>query len=165
VQDPDVRARFGIDHYYEIDLLIPLGDRTLKFGKDAQDKAAVYENEFPATLVVRQLPPGLSVGENTHQLIRADGVFFKIWTYKSEFAARHKQRQPAPLFVATQPEAVVVETPTNWVVSTLVFAAFFLAVTVVGIISWWQRTSDRKPARGQAGGGAELPPPDFRQMT
>ena len=155
VSDPDVQARFGIDHYYTIDLFVPL-DKNLRFAKSDKKKVdknqpqAIYENDFPATLVVRQLPPGVTEGENLHQQLRADGVFFKVWTYKSPYAARFKQLQPAPLFLATQPQIVEVETPVNWVVSTLVFGAFFLALSVVGIITWWQRTSDRRPARKDA---------------
>ena len=59
VSDRDVRRRFGIDHYYEIDLFVPLGDKTLRFGKDAKgEENPVYANTFPATLIVRRAAAG-----------------------------------------------------------------------------------------------------------
>ena len=145
VSDRDVRARFGIDHYYEIDLFVSLGDRSLKFGKGKHDQApAIYHHDFPATVIVRELPPGLAEGENLHQVVRADGVFFKLWTYKSAFAEKFDQAQPAPLFLAARSSVVHTQTVANWVVSTLVLIAFGLAISVVLVIAWWQRSGDRR---------------------
>jgi len=159
VSDRDVRSRFGIDHYYEIDLFVSLGDRSLKFGKGKQDQEpAVYHHDFPATLIVRELPPGLAEGENLHQLVRADGVFFKIWTYKSAFSAKFDQAQPAPLFVAARSSVVRTQTVANWVVSTLVLIAFGLAASVVVVIAWWQRSGERRAAAVES-------PADFSKLA
>ena len=97
VSDPDINSRFGIDHYYEIDLFLSLANASLRFGSDPTgEKNPVYRNAFPATLIVRTLPPGLAEGENVHELVRADGVFFKVWTYRSSYTSRFGQLQPAP---------------------------------------------------------------------
>ncbi len=166
VSDRDVRSRFGIDHYYEIDLFVSLGNKSLKFGKGKPDREpAVYHHDFPATLIVRELPPGLAEGENLHQLVRADGVFFKIWTYKSAYAAKFDQAQPAPLFVAARSSVIRTQTVANWVVSALVLIAFGLAASVVIVIAWWQRVSDRNSAPNKAAAGESLPPPDFSRLT
>jgi len=167
VQDADIRSRFGIDHYYEIDMFVPLGNQKLHIGTAQGGKpAATYEHDFPATLIVRKLPRGLSEGENLHQSIRANGVFFKLWGYKSEFAAKFEQVQRAPLFVAAEPAIVQVENAANWVVSALVMTAFGLALAVVGVIAWWQRTSDRSAmlAKKSLAEKAQLPP-DFSRLS
>jgi hypothetical protein len=144
VNDADIKSRFGIDHYYEIDLFLPLGEAALRFGKDPTGKQnPVFRNTFPATLIVRQLPPGLAEGENVHEQVRADGVFFKVWTYKSSYAGRFGQLQPAPLFIAANPRVVPVVTTANWATGSLVVLAFALALGVTGVIVWWYGRSDR----------------------
>jgi hypothetical protein len=145
VSDADIISRFGIDHYYEIDLFLPLGSASLRLGKDPTgEKNPVYRNAFPATLVVRHLPPGLKESENVHALVRADSAFFKLWTYRSSYTSRFGQLQPAPLFIARQPQLVVVEATSNWVTGTLVMGALVVALGVTAIIVWCLGASDRK---------------------
>ena len=113
----DIHKRFGIDHYYEIDLTVPLA-KSLKVAKSADDKdALLYVNEFAVALLVPRLPEGIQAGENRHDQISADGTFYKLWTYQSAFAAQKNKRQAAPLLMA---------------------AGTFL------IIYWWFRLADRK---------------------
>jgi hypothetical protein len=145
VNDADIRSRFGIDHYYEIDLFLPLNNASIRFGKDASgEKNPVFRNTFPATLIVRELPPELAEGENIHERVRADGVFFKVWTYRSNYTTRFGQLQPSPLFIAAQPQLVRIETAASWITGGLVTLAFALALGVAGIIVWWYDRSDRK---------------------
>jgi hypothetical protein len=164
VRDRDIQRRFGIDHYYEIDLFLPLGDTTLKFGKDQADP--VYSNGFPATLIVRRLPPGLDEGERIVQTVRADAVFFKVWSYRSAYAEKFGKVQPAPLFLAAEPQIVVPEQQSHVVVNVLVGTAFGLAIGVVGIVLWWFRRSDRAydAARREAA-AAKAAPPDFSNLA
>jgi hypothetical protein len=148
VSDADVQSRFGLDHYYEIDLFLPLGNASLRFGKDPTgERNPVYRNAFPATLIVRELPPGLKEGENVHEQVRANGVFFKVWTYRSSYTSQFGQLQPAPLFIASQPRLVSITPTANWVTGALVMAAFALAIGVTGIIVWWYGYTDRKSRR------------------
>ncbi len=167
VSDRDVQRRFGIDHYYEIDLFLPLGEKSLRFGKDAAgEKNPVYANAFPATLVVRRLPPGLAEGDNLSQTVRADAVFFKLWTYRSVYTSQFGRVQPAPLLVAIQPQVVEPQHTANWVDGALVGAAFVLAGAVIGTIVWWywgaDQEAERKRRRVLTGEGG--PPPDFRGL-
>lgn len=164
VRDKDIQRRFGIDHYYEIDLFLPLGDTTLKFGKDKTDP--VYSNGFPATLIVRKLPPGLSEGERVVQGVRADAVFFKIWSYRSVYAEKFGKVQPAPLFLAAEPQIVVAEQQSHVVVNVLVGTAFGLAIGVIGIVLWWFRRSDRAyEAVRRETDAAKSAPPDFSSLA
>jgi hypothetical protein len=185
VEDADIRRRFGIDHYYEIDVRLPLGDTSVRLGKapaaakkpgeakkkdsqsgtDAEDeKEAVYANTFPATLLVRRLPPGLPEGENVHEVVRADAVFYKVWTYRSQYTDPLKQLQPALMFMATEPAVVPFEAQTNTVVSALVSTALLVALGTVLIVWWWFGRSDRA-AREAARAAQPQTPPDFSKLA
>jgi hypothetical protein len=166
VSDADIQSRFGIDHYYEIDLFVPLGDAALQFGKDPTgEKNAVYRNTFPTTLIVRDLPADLREGENVHEQVRADGVFFKVWTYKSSYATRFGQLQLAPLFIAHQPRVVPVVTTVHWVTASLVVVAFALAIGVTGVIVLWYGRSDRAALAKSKLRPQSSAPPDFSHLT
>jgi hypothetical protein len=148
VSDADVRTRFGIDHYYEIDFFIPLEGPSLRLGKGGKDaEGPVFENEFPATLIVRHLPVGLEEGDSVHQLIAADAVFFKVWAYRSNYTAKFGQLQPAPLFMAAEPRVVIVEPASAWLTGTLVLVALGLALAVAAAVLWSHRRDDKKARR------------------
>jgi hypothetical protein len=164
VSDADVQRRFGIDHYYEIDLFLPLGDKTLRFGKDAKgEENPVYANAFPATLNVLRLPPGLSEGDNQATTVRADAAFFKLWTYRAAYTTKFNRVQPAPLLFAAEPAVVPFERGSNIVSGVLVAGAFLLAGLVIGIIFWWYRGQDLEAERDRRRelAGEERPAPDF----
>jgi hypothetical protein len=148
VSDVDVRVRLGIDEYYEIDLFLPLKDANLLLGKDPTgEKNPVYRNAFPATLLVRELPKGLREGENQHTEITASAAFFKIWAYRSPYAGKFGQLQPAPLFIARTASVVAVPSHANWVASTLVTTALCVALGVTLLMAWWYRAGERSPRR------------------
>jgi len=65
VSDADIRSRFSIDHYYEIDLFVPLATRACGSAMIRPAKTIRFiANKFPATLIVRDLPPGFPQGES-----------------------------------------------------------------------------------------------------
>lgn len=80
VNDPDVRQRFGIDHYYEIDLFVPLDPPLELVDRDHRTRS-VY-GSYPVTVCVRHLPDGMPQGENIHEEIRVQAFFFKLWAYQ-----------------------------------------------------------------------------------
>ncbi len=167
VGDTDIQRRFGIDHYFEIDLFLPLGDKTLRFGKDPTgEQNPVYSNSFPATLIVRQLPPSLRPGDKQYEHVATNAVFFKLWTYRSSYTQQFGGLQPAPLFIANSVESVEVTSSAHVASGVLVGAAFALAFVVIGVVFWWFRGSDRQHARraheGRSGDGTQ---PDFSQLN
>jgi hypothetical protein len=165
VDDGDIRQRFQIDHYYEVDLTVPL-TRTISLRADPKKKegALVYENSFPATICVRELPPGLSVGDNLRKLVEADALFFKVWHYHSAYTASAQLPQPAPLFLARQVRLVKEEPPSHWISDVLVGTAMVLAiVTFVGIALWF-RLSDRSARRRDALADEKPQKPDFSDL-
>src|SRR5262249_35731895 len=122
-----------------------LKNASLRFGDDPTgEKNPVYRNAYPATLIVRDLPPGLKEAENVHELVRADGVFFKVWTYRSNYTSRFGQLQPAPLFIAKSAQLVPIRAAANWVTGALVLGALVLALGVTAVVVWGLGASDRQ---------------------
>ncbi len=166
VSDADIRSRFGIDHYYEIDLFVPLGDASLRFGSDpAGENNPVYRNKFPATLIVCDLPPGFPQGESVHELVAADAVFFKVWNYRSSYTSKFGQLQPAPLFVASTARIASTDIGSNWITSGLVLIAFALGLGIVVVIAWVYGRDDRRSQSAFRKHAETSPPPDFSKLT
>ena len=172
VDDPDIRARYGIDHYYEIDMRLPLGKTSVRMGKDPTgDENPVYHNSFPAPLIVRQLPPELKEGENLGEQLQTAAVFFKVWSYRSAYTDQFKKLQPAPMFIALRPEETNELRPANWLTDIFVGGAMGTAALVLILVLWWFQRSDRKhrdelAKGGTQGAGAEPnEPPDFSNIT
>jgi hypothetical protein len=162
VSDADIQSRLGLDHYFEIDLFVPLGDASVRLGNDPTgEKNPIYRNAFPATLIVRDLPAGLKEGQYVHEQVRADGVFFKVWNYRSNYTSRFGQLQPAPLFIASRARLAPVQTTTNWVTDALVLAALGTAIGVTAIIVWWHGRSYRAAAATSAPRTKNETKPDF----
>ena len=153
VPDADVQTRFGIDHYFEIDLFLPLGDAKIRLG-EGKGEGPVFHNTFPATLVARELPPGSDADENLHEQIRAVAVFFKIWTYESRYAGKFGQVQPAPLFVAFSPTIVPSGTNSSWVMNAGIGSILCIGLSALALLVWFTRPQKRRQV-------AEGPPPDF----
>jgi len=152
VTDPAVRNRFQIEHYFQIDLFVPLGPETsIRLGADPTgEKNPVFHNNFPTTLLARHLPPGLAEGENLRVPIRAQALFFKVWAYRSPYAARFGQLQPAPLFMAIQTQVLPPPKPTaNWVTSLLVTLAMGLALGMLALVVWWVGSGHDSSARSR----------------
>jgi hypothetical protein len=166
VEDKDIQRRFGIDHYYEVDLFVPLGDTSLRFGKDPKgEKNPVYSRTFPLTLIVRKLPPGLPEGEKATEVVRADAVFFKVWTYRAKYTDQFGQLQPALMLMAPEPTVVPHEPHANAVVSGLIVAAFAVALGTVLIVWWWFGWSDRAAIAAARAATAAQGPPDFSKLA
>ena len=171
VEDRDIRARYGIDHYYEIDMFLPLGKTSVRMGKDATgEENPVYNNAFPATLIVRELPPGVTEGENLGEPLETAAVFFKVWSYRSNYTEKFKKMQPAPMFIAQRPESYRELRPSHWLTDIFVGGAMATAILVLIAVLWWFQRSDRahRVALEQSGvpaPGAEPTKPDFSNVT
>ena len=160
VNDPDVRTRFGIDHYFEIDLFLPLQGPSLRLSKPGKPaEGPRFENEFPATLLVRELPAELVESENVHQAITADAVFFKVWAYRSSYTAQFGQLQPSPLFIAHRPQLVVVEPANNWLTGTFALIALGLTLAVAFVTLWSQTRHGKTAKRRNISAAIQIPNP------
>ncbi len=156
VDDPDIRQRFGIDHYFQLDVSLPLGDRTIRLGKSSEE-GPVFTNSFPATFCVLRLPPRLerlaeamSAGElqaeTLNEQVSLTGFYFKLWAFRSEYVASfdERQRQIAPMLVAAEPEVIEFRLARNTWLSLLAGVGFLLLLLLAWFGVWRFNRSDTR---------------------
>ncbi len=121
VDDPDIVARLGIDHYYQLYV----------FTDDSQANPLVF--------CVRELPPGMPTGDGPQfgEYVTVAGFFFKTWAYRIDLpggAEGDGSWQLAPLLIGRAPQWRPVEpaaaSPAWTAVATIGCVAVFVLV-------WW----------------------------
>jgi hypothetical protein len=144
----DVARRFGIDHYYEMEV----------FTDDSQN--------YPLVFCVRELPNGLGPGEELRVPVRVAGFFFKNWRYTGRAArnsastdrpAGNEQRRYAPLLIGRAPLLLRVEETSNATAQMVGGGLFLLALGGIWAAAWWLARSDRKFAEQRRMAGNSLP--------
>jgi len=109
VNEKDVNERFGIDHYYQVDVFVPLGNLVIQLRKPQTGKdTPTFTTSFPVTVCALRLPAGLRESENLSEDVIIPAVFFKVWSFRSAYVGAFEagQRQPSPMFVAKMPQLV-----------------------------------------------------------
>lgn len=135
VEDPELIERYGFDHYYEIGL----------FPNDTDGNPVIF--------CVRELPPGMPIGEQVWAPVRLAGFFFKNWSYQQQdnpfedeppLPSGMVARRVAPLFIGRAPRLIEPEPGLPpWV--GLVFSGLFvLFVAAMGVLVWWQQRGDER---------------------
>jgi len=181
VTEADVRERFGIDHYYQIDIFVPLDRLSIRLGESVDgDEQPSFNNTYPATVCVLQLPPGLSAADDLRQDLRVNAAYFKLWAYRTEYMATfdNRQLQMGPLLMGLEP--VIIEQPTSTIsqVGVVAGVAVVLALAAAWLGLWragrnddrFDRTVVRRqfePRDGKSLNGADIqqrPEPDFRHL-
>lgn len=171
VEDPDIRARFGITHYYEIDIGVNLGEKSIRIVDNPKDKKAdaegklpedkpqegpdgkkkdeksedqVFNNDYPVTICVRELEAGLEPSDHMRDKVFVRGIFMKTWAYRSQKLANSPHKlQVAPLVIGKIAYRVVPEKVYNWLADMLVGFAMVVAALLVGTVLWWFRGAER----------------------
>lgn len=145
VDDPDIRERFDIDHYYEVDIVTP----------DSENNPIVCD--------VAKLPPQMPLGESIHQNVRVTGYFLKSWAFDSRKSAdprsptgEKNRRQLAPLLIAKTVQ--VLKPPEFGLPSTSLIVGLLVAVFVCAALMWQVRRGDRQALAKAAGNEPSLPP-------
>jgi hypothetical protein len=169
------REMAGSEFYYEMDGFIRIEGKRIVIPPPqnaSEDEPTggrtedlVYENEFPMTVVALELPDFLKEGEvdekgvqhqswSSQRWVDVRGVFFRNWSYRSEYVSRgnSKERQMAPLIVATNIKTTVMSSdttvsPGNWVNWLAMFLIFGLLALIWGYViadSKSKRTNQRK---------------------
>jgi hypothetical protein len=146
VPDADVQARFGIRHYFEIELFVDL-PQTLILQDPTDGRELVYDR-FPITICTPELPDGMPQGDDIRQPIAAQAFFWKLWSYRSLYTSDatgqgRAGRQQSPLLIAPRVELVDSDPPANpWPViglGTILFGGF----AAVLVVRFWYARSDR----------------------
>ena len=154
VDDEDILSRYGVDHYYDITVMIDPG-RQIRVVQEAEDTAGkVFANNYPVTICVPQLPDGLPTGDFINEPLEITGWFLKLWTYQNEFmsgdvttAGKRKPLQVSPLLIGYR---IVHQPPTNLVdsVSDIIIGMVFVfsLLSLCGLVYWFHY-SDQKFAK------------------
>ena len=139
VEDPDVVARFGIDHYYEMSI----------YTDDSEGNPVVF--------CVRELPQGMPTGDGPEygEKVRVAGFFFKLWSYHisssgGEAEARRggrAPRQPAPLLIGRRPVWYPYQKPPplmSPIVGAIAGGLFVVALLGVWLALWQSGRGDKR---------------------
>lgn len=150
VDDQDIQSRFGIDHYFEIEVFTPL-PQAVRFVDD-RGQERVFR-DYPFVFCVTELPDGFPLGDDIRMEVRAAGFFLKLWAYRTEFMAqvRTKDNRPAdqlsPLLIG--PTVVPkLPPPTDDSQLSLFIANLFVAgLAITWILLWRAGRHDRRRAK------------------
>jgi hypothetical protein len=110
-----MQQRFGSDHYWQLDLSVPIGKHRIRVKTNDADKdGIIFQNRFPLQVCVNHLPPELQQAMNQlrqgvdgrkllREKVTVQGVFFKLWSYQSALTMREgpEREQLSPLIIAS----------------------------------------------------------------
>lgn len=154
VDDVDIRSRFGIDHYYELEVFVPL-EKQVRFldpGESRDQEGKVF-TDYPFVICVPQLPAGMQTGSDVRVPLTFSGFFVKLWAYRTEFMSGKQPRnaslklQQSPLLIGP---TVTLEVPPEQRESDLsVLISSLAVVSLMGIwlVLWRASIHDRARAR------------------
>ncbi|NLX96064.1 MAG: hypothetical protein GXY83_07800 [Rhodopirellula sp.] len=134
VDDEEIRQRLGIQQYYEIYL----------FTDDSQGNPLVF--------CVRDLPPGMPIGEGARfgENTVIAGFFFKTWAYRrtSQDTPTEAQWQLAPLLIGCEPVwNPAPPPPANTMMEVIAGGVFVLVLAGLFALVWAYGRSDRRARR------------------
>jgi len=147
IDEPEIRDRFGIDHYYQVDAFVSLGNTEIRFEqKGGQKEAPVFRNSYPVTCCTPELPAGLPARDDIAVPVRFAGVYFKLWPYKSDYVASfdQRQRQVSPLLIATTPRVVKFDDSASNLVGWIGGIGCVLLVLIAAFYTWFPRRGDKQ---------------------
>ncbi len=137
VDDADIRARFGIDHYYQL--------------------AVVTEESSPHPIYfcVLEVPKGMPQGSGSGfgERVTVAGFFFKKWLYRPSGSYTNSPEPDAPA-VTYQPAPLMLgrdvvwhprtEPPTDTLAAAIAGALFVVALAGVWLAIWYYGRTDRQ---------------------
>ena len=145
--DTDVRTRFGLDHYFQLFVFVPLKQGGIKLQQNPKDpEPRIFTDAFPVTICVPELPPNLQPSTTLQEHVRLHGVYFKVWTYHlSGKGAELGKLQPSPLVIS--PAVALVEEPDNAASPMTNIVTGLLFVSLLGFLAgtvWWMSRGDAR---------------------
>jgi hypothetical protein len=148
IESSDVRTRFGIDHYHVLYVFVPLHDERIKWARSANDpEPRVFDNFFPVTVCVTQLPAGMKPAPDVRIPVRVQGVMFKVWSYIPQGAGKDLV-QPSPMLFGANLEVLPPVVPSSHF-SNVVFCIVLAGVLGLVWLVWYQmknESSTKRPA-------------------
>ena len=153
VDEPDIQQRYGIDAYYQLDVLVPLGELEVRLhGEEHGAPGPVYRDNFPCTCCTLSIPAEWEpfVGQEQARVEAIlDGFFYKLWSYSNPYVASfgQKQRQLSPMLILRSPRPLQAERHSaSSPVNVAVGIGFLVALVLIWVIIWLLNRADRKHA-------------------
>ncbi|MFW6124517.1 MAG: hypothetical protein ACOC46_00095 [Pirellulales bacterium] len=137
VHDPDIRARFGIDHYYQLALFPP----------DSRDRGG---HRNPVWFCVRDVPEEMPLGAEADytERVRVAGFFLKTWAYRRGMLPEEEGGGPpmqlAPLLIGREPIYLPPPAPVGMhpMVGLIAGGLFMAALAGIWIAVWRYNRAD-----------------------
>ena len=170
ITDEATKSKLGGDSYWQLDCVGDLGNVVVKIDNGTKDPA-VFENRYPVSIVVRDLPEFLQqqaqsgIGAKGTKPLQADqvdtamvstqivvdGFYYRLWSYESRFMDQHGGGdQFGPLVIAAH---VLNNEPPHTDVLGVSRIAWFVAIIATAVIlaavigSWFASRSDAAAKR------------------
>jgi hypothetical protein len=152
VEDRDIQTRFGIDHYYEIEVFLPL-ERQVRFvdPDEPKDQEGKLFTDYPFVVCVPELPTGMEMGDDIRVPVTFSAFFLKLWAYETEFMSGGRARtakprlQQSPMFVG--PTVIVGEQyQARKSVLSLYIACLFVGLMLICWVILWRSSIHDKNA-------------------
>ena len=133
IEAADIRNRFGIDHYYELNVFI---NESVRVKRSPSDPQPTYYSSYPVVCCVRQLPAGMPEGDDVNEAMRVSGFYYKIYSYKTDFttAKGPNRRQFSPLIVGFEPKWIQQRNsfpPVYGIACSVVVVCFLLSLWIL----------------------------------
>jgi hypothetical protein len=157
VEDPALAQRLGFDHYYYLELFVPLKiptiiqipkqkeEETPEGAKGPQEFDKIHFDSMPLVFYFHQLPPGETVQSLKNKQVEVRGFFLKSWRYQSNVELSNKKHASllGPLLMGNQP-LVLIPTPLAGAnIPGLLILSIVGGSVLIGIIYLWLNHSDR----------------------
>ncbi len=162
VEDAALAERLGFDHYYYLELFVPLKIPTIvqipiQPKEDAAGDTAKAPQEFdripmesmPLVFYFHELPPGETVQSLKNKQVEVRGFFLKSWRYQSNVPLTNKKHAYlfGPLLMGNRPQ-IIEPTPISGVnIPGLVILSVVGGSILIGIVYLWlnQRDHSKRP--------------------
>lgn len=158
VEDPALAQRLGFDHYYYLELFVPLKIPTIvqiPIHKDDDEKGAaekapqefdkIHFESMPLVFYFHELPEGETVQSLKNKQLEVRGFFLKSWRYQSNVPLSNKQHASlfGPLVMGNRPEIVVSAPIAGANIPGLLILTVVGGSVLIGVVYLWLNQADR----------------------
>lgn len=143
VSDNPYARWLGIERYYQLDMFVSIGNRRINITDKSQGDPLTFEFDYPATVIVAELPAELQHGQAAGTLVEMPVVFYRLWSFPTIMSQRvdPDRQQVAPLFVGGAPK-VISASPRAF--STSVAVLVGALVVGIGLFCLWLWATGRR---------------------
>jgi len=159
VEDPALAQRLGFDHYYYLELFVPLKIPTIvqipiqpkeddeqgAAAKGPQEFDKIHFDSMPLVFYFHELPPGETLQSLKNKQVEVHGFFLKAWRYQSNVELTNKKNASlfGPLLMGNQPQVITPPPVAGANIPGLLILAVVAGSVLIGAIYLWLNQSDR----------------------